>query len=304
MSATVTLTPTGAVITGDLDPVTFAAQAQALQRDTSSRTWALGDLVNAIGWGDKREACAQAGIDYKTARNAASVAAKFEMSRRRDNLSFAHHAEVAAMPAAQVDALLERAAAAQWSVRQLRDVRKGEDPAAADRAAERAEAALARAVEKISEAIRTDDGSLRERLLGMLGHDEDQQLDPDLELACREAGLADSDRDLILLGFAMSMQSGGRWDRFPTRRHAAAWLLYSGAWRNAGGPSLQFKASKLRRDNPAAWAHRDQALHRGADGSWRIDLARIGTDAPTQPETAVRRRDADDGLHHHGHHAH
>jgi hypothetical protein len=37
----------------------------------------------------------------KTYANAAHVSEKFELSRRRDNLSFSHHAEVAALPAAE-----------------------------------------------------------------------------------------------------------------------------------------------------------------------------------------------------------
>jgi hypothetical protein len=36
------------------------------------------------------------GPAYQTCRNAASIASTFKMSRRRDNLSFNHHAEVAA----------------------------------------------------------------------------------------------------------------------------------------------------------------------------------------------------------------
>jgi hypothetical protein len=40
------------------------------------------------------------------AMNAASVCRKFETSRRRDNLSFNHHSEVAALPPAEADALL------------------------------------------------------------------------------------------------------------------------------------------------------------------------------------------------------
>ena len=37
-------------------------------------------------------------LDYQTLRNYAWVARRFAMSRRRDTLSFGHHAEVPALP--------------------------------------------------------------------------------------------------------------------------------------------------------------------------------------------------------------
>ena len=42
------------------------------------------------------------------------------MSRRRDSLSFQHHAEVAALPEPEQDLWLQRADAAQWSKTELR----------------------------------------------------------------------------------------------------------------------------------------------------------------------------------------
>jgi hypothetical protein len=39
--------------------------------------------------------------------NAASIANAFELSRRRDNLSFKHHAEVASLPLDEADALIK-----------------------------------------------------------------------------------------------------------------------------------------------------------------------------------------------------
>ena len=47
------------------------------------------------------------GPAYQSCRDAAWVADKFEVSRRRDNLSFGHHKEVAALPAGQADGLLD-----------------------------------------------------------------------------------------------------------------------------------------------------------------------------------------------------
>jgi hypothetical protein len=41
------------------------------------------------------------GLDYQTLRNYAAVARRFELSRRRDNLSFHHHAELCALSESQ-----------------------------------------------------------------------------------------------------------------------------------------------------------------------------------------------------------
>jgi hypothetical protein len=47
---------------------------------------------------DDKEGIELSGLDYQTVRNDSMVARGFEMSRRRDNLSFQHHAEVCALP--------------------------------------------------------------------------------------------------------------------------------------------------------------------------------------------------------------
>lgn len=47
------------------------------------------------------------GPAYQTCFNAANVAQKFELNRRRLSLSFKHHAEVASLPADEADALLD-----------------------------------------------------------------------------------------------------------------------------------------------------------------------------------------------------
>ena len=58
--------------------------------------WWIGDWYNAgHGYGDHEKACDEAGIDYSRARNCGSICQKFEMSRRRDKVSFSHHQEIA-----------------------------------------------------------------------------------------------------------------------------------------------------------------------------------------------------------------
>jgi hypothetical protein len=60
------------------------------------------------------------GLDYQTLRNYAAVARRYEMSRRRDNLSFQHHAELCAFDDAEQDYWLDAAEAGGWSRNELR----------------------------------------------------------------------------------------------------------------------------------------------------------------------------------------
>lgn len=85
--------------------------------------WALGDWVNygEHAYGRRyRMAVAATGFDYQTLRNYAWVARSFALSRRRDTLSFQHHAEVAALPEPEQDLWLWRAESEGWSRNELR----------------------------------------------------------------------------------------------------------------------------------------------------------------------------------------
>ena len=59
-------------------------------------------------------------LNYQTLRNYAWVARRFELARRREALSFAHHAEVAALAQLGQDHWLDRAEEHGWSRNQLR----------------------------------------------------------------------------------------------------------------------------------------------------------------------------------------
>jgi thioredoxin family protein len=94
----------------------------------------LGDVADASTWwladwaaygegtyGDRyRQAIAVTGFGYQTLRNYAWVARRFAASRRRDDLSFAHHAEVAALDEREQDEWLARARRGNWSRNELR----------------------------------------------------------------------------------------------------------------------------------------------------------------------------------------
>ena len=85
--------------------------------------WWLGDWL-AFGqdkYGRRyREALALTGLDYQTLRNYAVVARRFDLSRRRDKLSFQHHAELSALDDEDQDRWLAQAESAGWSRNELR----------------------------------------------------------------------------------------------------------------------------------------------------------------------------------------
>jgi len=89
----------------------------------ASSAWCLGDWLvfgQAAYGGRYREAVERTGLDYQTLRNYAWVAGRFELSRRRDTLSFGHHAEVAALPEPEQDFWLRKAEEFGWSTMRLR----------------------------------------------------------------------------------------------------------------------------------------------------------------------------------------
>jgi len=90
---------------------------------STSTAWCLGDWLvfgeNTYP-GRYRQAVEQTSLDYQTLRNYAWVAKRFAFSRRRDTLSFGHHAEVAALAEAEQDFWLRKAEQHQWPVKRLR----------------------------------------------------------------------------------------------------------------------------------------------------------------------------------------
>lgn len=66
------------------------------------------------------EAIEKTSLSYQTLRNYAWVGRRFSHSRRRDNLSFGHHSEVAALEPPEQDYWLRKAEEYSWSRNQLR----------------------------------------------------------------------------------------------------------------------------------------------------------------------------------------
>lgn len=94
-----------------------------LAKIASSSAWCLGDwlIYGQVAYkGRYREAVERTSLDYQTLRNYAWVARRFSLSRRRDSLSFAHHAEVAALAEVEQEFWLRKALELGWPVKQLR----------------------------------------------------------------------------------------------------------------------------------------------------------------------------------------
>jgi hypothetical protein len=88
-----------------------------------SSAWWIGDWVRygAQWYGPKYVVAARVtGYDDQTLMNMVYVGTRFEVSRRRENLSWSHHAELAALGLAEQERWLDRAAAEKLSIRALR----------------------------------------------------------------------------------------------------------------------------------------------------------------------------------------
>lgn len=119
--------PQSAAITASQPGFRLAEPDMRMERDVAEWTAngiLLGQIERRLGWeiGDwwnrgERYADRVAivsdpdwqGPSYKTCRNYGLVAARFDVSRRRDTLTFTHHAEVANLPTQDADRLLDEA---------------------------------------------------------------------------------------------------------------------------------------------------------------------------------------------------
>src|SRR6516164_2144987 len=113
----VTITPTGLRASKQLSDEEWLQVGAQIGRIGNALQWASGDWW-AYGedrkYGDGRACAEHVGVNYDTIRNRAVVCRAFELSRRRDNLSFTHHQEVMAAPAEQYDSWLDRAKKEEW----------------------------------------------------------------------------------------------------------------------------------------------------------------------------------------------
>lgn len=120
------------------EPVDFEAwetTGKLFERADRALKWWVGDwLIYGEGaYGERySQAIDSTGWDYQTIANARWVAGQIAYSRRRECLSWSHHAEVASLGEAEQDELLDSAIEYNWSVKELRSAvraKQGKTPA-------------------------------------------------------------------------------------------------------------------------------------------------------------------------------
>ncbi|RJO71045.1 hypothetical protein D5S18_27445 [Nocardia panacis] len=117
------MTKVGLHITDKLTFETWELAGHRLSGIVDSSTWCLGDwlVYGKSSFPDRyHRAIRAAGLQYQTLRNYAWVSRRFPLERRRAQLSFQHHAEVASLPIEKQDLWLDRAVASTWTTKQLR----------------------------------------------------------------------------------------------------------------------------------------------------------------------------------------
>ncbi|WP_378730227.1 LmbU family transcriptional regulator [Nocardia brasiliensis] len=115
--------PTGLILPHSLTYESWREIGSKIFTIANSSAWWVGDwlIYGEDEFGNRYEqAIKETSFRYQTLRNCAWVARKFPMSRRRDRLSFGHHAEVAALIEVEQDTWLARAERLQWSRNELR----------------------------------------------------------------------------------------------------------------------------------------------------------------------------------------
>jgi adenine-specific DNA-methyltransferase len=96
---------------------------QFIQKASGAVQLWLGDWLNygEHKWGEKyAQAIEDTGLEYGSLRNAAYVAKQIDLSRRRDNLPFSHHQEVASLEPDKQTEVLDWAEEENATVREVR----------------------------------------------------------------------------------------------------------------------------------------------------------------------------------------
>jgi hypothetical protein len=111
---------------GTLGYPEWVAAGRRLGEFARGSQWWVGDWIRYgnARWGEKYlEAAKISGYDGKSLRNLAYVASRFDLSRRRDKLTWSHHAELAVLEPHEQDRWLDRAILDKLSVADLRELR-------------------------------------------------------------------------------------------------------------------------------------------------------------------------------------
>lgn len=117
------VTAVGLRYTRELTYDEWAEHLQTLTRVGEAVQWWIGDSIRygEHRWGEQyTQAIEATGYQYQTLANMVFVAGSVEPSRRRETLSFSHHAEVAGLEPEEQDNMLTAAESHEWSVRDTR----------------------------------------------------------------------------------------------------------------------------------------------------------------------------------------
>jgi hypothetical protein len=121
----VALTKTSWSAPGDLDLAEWVEQGHRIGMMGRSAGWWIGDWLRYgnAKYGEKySRAMKITGYDAQTLMNMVWVCSRIEISRRREKLSWSHHAEVAAVDLLAQEQLLNKAESERLSVRDLREL--------------------------------------------------------------------------------------------------------------------------------------------------------------------------------------
>ena len=128
-------TPTGMEVDGEPEYGEWEQVGSFLQKVSGRIQWWIGDwlLYGECRWGETyREAMELTGLEENTLMACQWTASKFEYLRRRNNLPFSSHREVAPLPPAQADEILDIAERDRLSTREVRklvrELKAGEKP--------------------------------------------------------------------------------------------------------------------------------------------------------------------------------
>ena len=120
----VAVTSNGLVMPDNMAYEDWEVVGQRLRMFEGAVQWCIGDWLNygERAYGEKyAQAVDVSGRKYQTVANEAWVAGRVELSRRRESLSWSHHAEVASLERDEQDSLLTEAESRGWNQKQLRD---------------------------------------------------------------------------------------------------------------------------------------------------------------------------------------
>ncbi len=162
-------------------PEAFVAAGRALMEQRSGSCWELADWVgrgaSGLGATTAREAARGLGISAGKFSDYLTISDSYPKFRRRNSLTFSHHAEVARLSEAERERILDAAEAGGWSRRQVRDAAR--------------EASLGRQLAKARAELEDHKRQLRRALAGPEGiRDEAERARQRLVTARRSADAA------------------------------------------------------------------------------------------------------------------